>query len=80
MAKRRGGGGHDTPGIVLLVLGIIFTLGGVGALVEGLMVASASSALGGALGNIGATEETLGAVLVGIGTVMIAAGTWTRRR
>ena len=79
MAKKRGRG-HDTLGIVLLVLGILFTLGGVGAIAEGIAVSSASSSLGGMLGNLGATEEALGAFLLLLGIVMIAAGAWLRRR
>ena len=80
MAKRRARGGHDTLGIVLLVLGILFTLSGVGALAEGMVLASASSSLGGMLGNVGMTEEAMGAVLLVIGILMIIAGVRVRRR
>ena len=78
MAKRRGD--HDTLGIVLLVLGILFVLGGVGALAEGIAVSSASSGLGGLLGNLAATEEAVGGVLLFLGVVMIAASAWLRHR
>ena len=80
MAKRRGRGDHDTLGIVLLVLGILFTLSGVGALAEGMVVSSASAQFGGMLGNLGATEEAMGAVLLVIGILMIIAGVRLRRR
>lgn len=79
MASRRRGG-HDTLGIVLLVLGILFVLGGVGAIVEGAAVSSASVGLGGLLGNLGATEEIAGGLLLVLGAAMIAAGAWLRRR
>ncbi len=78
---------HDSRGagavqVVLLVLGILFTLSGVGALAEGIVVSSASSQLGGFLGNLGTTEEAMGAVLLVIGITMIGAAvaTWNGKK
>ena len=68
--------------IVLLVLGILFTLSGAGLLVEGMIVASASSSLGGMFGSIGSTEEATGGVLLVIGILMIGASvaTWNGKK
>ena len=81
MAKRRGS--HDTAGLVLLIFGILFALGGLASLVEGFAVASAASSSGlgtGLLGNIATTYETLGAMFLPVGAVLIVAGIWARRK
>ncbi len=71
----RGAGAVQT---VLLVLGILFSLGGIAAIAEGLFVASASSSLGGMFGSLAATEEETGAVFLALGILMIgvAVATW----
>ena len=83
MARKGSRGSHDTAGLVLLIFGILFSLGGLASLAEGFAVSSAASSSGlsgGFLGSIATTYETLGALFLLLGIVLIVAGVWARRK
>ena len=78
---------HDSRGagalqVVLLVLGILFTLSGIGLIAEGVILASTNPITGGIFGNLATSEETMGAVMLVFGFAMIggAAATWSGRK
>ena len=83
MARKGSRGSHDTAGLVLLIFGILFSLGGLASLAEGFAVSSAASSSGlsgGFLGNVATTYETTGALFLVLGIVLIVAGVWARRK
>jgi hypothetical protein len=82
MSRRKGRKSHDLLGALLIVFGILFTVGGVLTVAEMSIASSAlgSSGFGGSgLSSITSGYEAMGIVLIGIGLLMIIGGAYVRR-